>query len=105
LTGYEIDNSDIVCSHGQLNPFKFSEAGEISASAFKILVQDLNYKISHTLKYEEPCGMCFTELMKNYIATQRHLDQIASINVKIQASTRNKDKNMYYISKVWFTGT
>ncbi|KAJ2998254.1 Ubiquitin carboxyl-terminal hydrolase 48 [Globomyces sp. JEL0801] len=92
-----IDNSDLMCEHGKLNPIEICKSKRISIEGYNILTKDLGFDISPTLACQDFCQICFINTLVDQTEFYNH-----SIDIDI-IKKQKKGGDRYLISKPWFT--
>ncbi|KAI8897304.1 hypothetical protein BC833DRAFT_621347 [Globomyces pollinis-pini] len=92
-----IDNSDLMCEHGKLNPIEICKSKRISIEGYNILTKDLGFDISPPLACQDFCQICFINTLVDQTEFYNH-----SIDIDI-IKKQKKGGDRYLISKPWFT--
>ncbi|KAG8960305.1 hypothetical protein FRC03_006787 [Tulasnella sp. 419] len=94
-----MEDSDITCSHGLLDPSKFSMMKRISKEAYQGILQQTGQDFPEVLMSDQVCLQCVRELAQERLYPTMHKLQV-DLFMELQESLGKGDS--YWLSKPWF---
>ena len=98
---FELDNKDIVCSHGLLHPAKIWSTKRLALSAPTYLSNVLNISIKPLLELSDFCHDCFNDTVHAFDILKRQ-ERIVKNIAAFQKDGEMDNELSYYVSSSWY---